>query len=256
MSAQEYTNNVYVAGNIENKTAIVTGGTTGIGRAIALYLKQQGAHVFIVGLTPEHLNDAIKSIGSEGTGGTINGLIADLSTREGIEKVFKETDNRFEKLDILVNNVGLPFESVTSGTYEDWENLININVTSYLACARSAIDRMKPNASGHIVNIGSMSADHRSSHNSVYSASKAAVQAFSESLRKEVFEHGIKVTLVEPGKVGTDFHGDTPEEQIQKQEKLELLKSEDIAAAVVFALSQPPRCDVVEMKIRPHKEEI
>lgn len=252
--SSEYSHNVYVPGCIENKNVLVTGATTGIGRAIALYLKEQGAHVFIVGLTPEHLEDALQSIGHAGMGGSIDGMIADLSTGEGIKSVFEELDKRFETLDILVNNVGNPFQSVKEGTYEDWEYVVNTNVTSYLACARYALDRMLPRKAGHIVNIGSMSADSRGPDSSVYVATKSANQAFSESLRKEVNESGIKVTLIEPGKVGTDFHGMTVQEQEEKQENLEMLKAEDIAAAVVYALSQPARCDVIEIKIRPHLE--
>lgn len=97
-----------------------------------------------------------------------------------------------------------------------------------------------------------MSADVREKDSSVYVATKAGVQGFSESLRKEVNELGIKVSLIEPGAVGTDMQPVSVPDQQQKEEKLEMLTAEDIAAAVLYVVSQPKRCDVVDVKIRPH----
>ena len=130
--------------------------------------------------------------------------------------------------------------------------MIKTNLLGYIACTREALDRMKPHKAGHIVNIGSMSADVREQGSSIYVATKSGIQGFSESLRKEVNEAGIKVTLIEPGAVGTDMQPVSVPDQRQKEENLEMLKAEDIAAAVLFTLTQPKRCDVVDLKIRPH----
>jgi NADP-dependent 3-hydroxy acid dehydrogenase YdfG len=125
-----------------------------------------------------------------------------------------------------------------------------------MAMAHEAIERMKPNKKGHIVNIGSMSADTREKDSSVYVATKAGIQGFSEALRKEVNPMGIKVTLIEPGKVGTDMQPESPSEQRKLEGKMEMLKAEDIAACVVYTLTQPKRCDVVMVQIRPHLQSI
>jgi NADP-dependent 3-hydroxy acid dehydrogenase YdfG len=101
-----------------------------------------------------------------------------------------------------------------------------------------------------------MSADIKKAGSSVYTATKSGIQGFTESLRKEVNEAGIKVTLIEPGLVGTDMPENSAEEQQQQQEELKMLKAEDIAAAVYYALIQPKRCDVVDIKLRPHLQVI
>ena len=117
-----------------------------------------------------------------------------------------------------------------------------------MAMAHEAIERMKARGQGHIVNIGSMSADVREKGSSVYVTTKAAIQGFSEALRKEVNPLGIKVTLIEPGSVGTDMQPESPAEQRQKEEKMEMLKAEDLAACVLYTITQPKRCDVVTLR--------
>jgi NADP-dependent 3-hydroxy acid dehydrogenase YdfG len=126
-----------------------------------------------------------------------------------------------------------------------------------MAMSHEAAERMKASGWGHIVNIGSMSADVREEDSSVYVATKAGIQGFSEALRKEVNPLGIKVTLIEPGAVGTDMQSQySPEEQREKIEKMEMLRAEDIAACVLYTITQPKRCDVVALQIRPHLQSI
>src|SRR5690606_39176840 len=115
-----------------------------------------------------------------------------------------------------------------------------------------ALKRMK--GEGHIVNIGSMSADVREETGSVYVATKSGIQGFSESLRKQVNKDGIKVTLIEPGAVDTDMQEESTAKKKIKVKALEMLKADDIALSVLYCLSQPKRCDVVELKIRPHRQ--
>ena len=157
---------------------------------------------------------------------------------------------------MLINNAALAHQDVNDGNYEDWERVIKTNLLGYIACTRYALDRMTPNGFGHIINVGSMSADVREKGSSVYVATKAGIQGFSEALRKEVNENGIKVTLIEPGAVGTNMQPASADEQSKKQESMEMLKAEDIAAAIFYALEQPLRCDVVDLKIRPHLQMI
>src|SRR5687768_13200536 len=240
--------------SVNGKSVLITGGTTGIGRATAILLASQGARVMIFGRHDQELNDAVKDI--QGTGGEVLGLTADTANPEDIKRVFQEVDSQMDKLDILINNAALGYKSIMEGGYEDWQYIINTNLLGYMAMAHEAIERMKAHGQGHIVNIGSMSADVREKGSSVYVATKAGTQGFSEALRKEVNPLGIKVTLIEPGSVGTDMQPESPEEQRQKAEKMEMLKAEDIAACVLYTITQPKRCDVVMLQIRPHLQSI
>jgi NAD(P)-dependent dehydrogenase (short-subunit alcohol dehydrogenase family) len=241
--------------NLQGKNIIITGGTTGIGRATAMLLASQGANILILGRHEQVLADALHSMDSASLQGTVHGIIADVSREEGIAHIFSEADSRFRGgPDILVNNAAIAWQGIMDGDYSDWQYVINTNLLGYMACVRQAVDRMRVRGEGHIINIGSMSADVREQDSSVYVATKAAIQGFSEALRKEVNELGIKVTLIEPGAVGTDMQPASPEEQRQKIIDMEMLRAEDIAAAVLYCLSQSPRCDVLDIKIRPHMQ--
>jgi NADP-dependent 3-hydroxy acid dehydrogenase YdfG len=239
----------YLPQSVKGKKILITGGTTGIGRAAALLLSKLGADVMIVGLDESHLKDALADIYKEATG-EVYDVLADLGTKEGIEKVFQTADNHFEKLDVLINNAALPWGTLDEGTYEDWQQVINTNLLAYLACSAEAIKRMKKE--GHIVNIGSMSADVREETGSVYVATKAGIQGFSEALRKKANKDGIKVTLIEPGAVDTDMQDQPTAEKLRKVTQLEMLTADDIAVSILYTLCQPKRCDVVNLQIRPH----
>lgn len=239
---------------VEGLSVIVTGGTTGIGRATALLLASKGADVLIAGADQQHMDDTLRVIDEEGLADRIRGIVVDLSTEQGIQQLFEKADSELKGLDVLINNAAMAYQSVTGGNYNEWAKVVNTNLTGYLACSHMAIERMKEQKRGHIINVGSMSADVRETGSAVYVATKSGIQGFSESLRKEINELGIKVTLIEPGAVGTDMQPVSVSDQEGKQEKLEMLKSEDIAYAILFTLAQPMRCDVVEMRIRPHMQ--
>jgi NADP-dependent 3-hydroxy acid dehydrogenase YdfG len=240
---------------VADKSILITGGTTGIGRAIAILLAAQGARVMIFGRHKQELNDAMNDIRQAGD--DVLGLTADVSDPEDIQRVFKEFDQQMDTLDILINNAALGYGSVTEGIYPEWEYILKTNLLGYMAMTHEAVERMKAQKQGHVVNIGSMSADVREKDSSVYVATKAGIQGFSESLRKEVNPLGIKVTLIEPGAVGTDMQSQySPEQQREKIEKMEMLRAEDIAACVLYTITQPRRCDVVALQIRPHLQSI
>lgn len=242
--------------NLDGMGILITGATTGIGRAAAILLLQKGANVLITGQSDEHLEEALIQVRQSNPKGEFAGITADLSTKEGIESVFTKADEVLGKLDVHINNAALAHQDVNDGEYEDWERVVKTNLLGYIACTRHALDRMAKNKRGHIINVGSMSADVREKGSSVYVATKAGIQGFSEALRKEVNETGIKITLIEPGAVGTDMQPVSSSDQAEKQADLEMLKAEDIANAIVFVLEQPFRCDVVEIKIKPHLQTI
>ncbi|WP_353186244.1 SDR family oxidoreductase [Parapedobacter lycopersici] len=242
----------YLPEHVNGKNALITGGTTGIGRATAILLAAQGAKVVIFGRHEPELNDALEAITRVSPDNTPYGFTADVATEEGVQQIFEHTDKHLETLDILVNNAAIAFDSIISGSYKEWKYVTDTNLLGYMACVNEAVKRMKPQKSGHIVNIGSISADERDKDSSVYVATKAGIQGFTEALRKEVNELGIKVTLIEPGLVGSDMIEVPAEEQPKEIQALKMLKAEDIAMSVLYCLSQPKRSDVIYLQIRPH----
>jgi NADP-dependent 3-hydroxy acid dehydrogenase YdfG len=233
--------------SLEGRTALVTGGTTGIGRATARLLDFHGCRTVIFGRSEEHLADALEAIG-----GDLVGLVADASVKGDMERVFDTIDQRLGRLDILVNNAAVSGEGPMTTPYEDMEYIVRVNLLGYLHAAQLAAERMIEAGRGVIVNIGSMSADDREANSSIYAATKSGVQGFNEAFAKEVNGKGIRVCLIEPGAAGSDMNEKTPEEQRQLQMEGKLMTSEDIAAAVLFCLRFPLRTDIVSLQMRPH----
>jgi len=232
---------------LEGKRILLTGGTTGIGRAMLLAFARAGARVLTLGRDADALDEAL-SAARQG-GGDLHGLTADLAKRENIERIFAEVDVRLGGLDILVSNAALGADPIDAMADDDWRYVIDVNLVGALACARGALERLGDG--GQILIIGSISADIHAPGESVYSATKAGLQAFAETLRKEVAQRGVRVSLVEPGTVGSDMQAADAEEQRAAIARSEMLRADDIAEAVEFILSRPPRVEVVMLRIEP-----
>jgi len=243
----------YFGQNIDRKRIVITGGTTGIGKATAILLASLGGHVFVFGRDEADFQKAIEDIKSQAEG-NVFGITGDISKKEDVQLICKEIDNTLGGIDILINNAALPAEGITDEDYDNIKYVLETNVLGYMAFTKEAILRMKDQKSGHIVNIGSMSAETRGKKSTVYVATKSAIRGFSTSLRKEINELGIKVSLIEPGAVTSDMQSAPLEEQKEKIKKMEMLEAEDIAMSVLFCLSQPKRCDIVTMQVRPHRQ--
>lgn len=239
--------NQYFTQQLAGKRVVITGGSTGIGREITILLASLGAKCLICGRNQEQLDEAVAAASP------INcfGIVTDLSREEDIELLFDAVDSKLGGIDILVNSVALAYGSITEGHYQDWNYVVQSNLLAYMACCHHAASRMEQGG-GHIVNIGSMSADVREVGSSLYVATKSGIQGFSEALRKELNPKGIKVTLIEPGATDTDLQDGTAEQKQKQVNDLEMLKAEDVALAVAFAIAQPERCDVVNIQLRPH----
>lgn len=238
-------------GGVGGKAVVITGGTTGIGKSVAKLLAQKGAKVLIFGRHEKELNEALRELQQFGE---VHGLTADQSREEDINRVFHAADGKLGGVDILINNAAVEGGQVTELTLQEMEYTLKANLLGYMICCRMALQRMRRKHDGHIVNVGSMSADLREPTNGVYVATKAGIQGFTESLRKDINKEGIRVTLIEPGAVDTPLQTKPEAEKRQMIENLEMLEPNDIAEAVLYCLTQPKRCDVVSMQVRPLKQ--
>jgi NAD(P)-dependent dehydrogenase (short-subunit alcohol dehydrogenase family) len=236
---------------LHGRKAVITGGTTGIGRAIAVLLASEGARVFVCGRTPEHLDDALARIREVGDGDGIN---VDLARREDVARFFKAAEDFLGGLDIAVINAAVPAEALTETGEDETDYQTAVDFTSYLTTTQAAARRMK--AGSDIVLIGSMSAVSRAGGNSIYVAAKTGIQGFARSLREELAEKDIKVGLIEPGFTGADFQ--YPDFPPEKQRALiredKMLRAEDIAVATHFMLTQPRRTAVSLMRVETRLE--
>jgi NADP-dependent 3-hydroxy acid dehydrogenase YdfG len=179
-----------------------------------------------------------------------------LTDPEDIKRVFAKVDEVFGGVDILVNNAALPADGIMEMEDAEWRYAVEANLVGQLACAREAAARMIEAGRGHIVFIGSMSAEVREKGSSVYVAAKAGIEGFAAALRKELNEKGIKVSLIEPGSVSSDMASPSAERQREMIRDELMLRAEDIAVCVHFILTQPARTDVIVMQVRPHRQEI
>ena len=238
--------------SLKGKRAIVTGGTTGIGRAIAVLLASEGAIVDICGRTEQHLNDALEAIGQVGTA---QGSAIDLADQNNVERYFADATARLGGLDIAVINAAIPAGGLSEMSARDLRYAIATDFTAYLMSAHEAVEAM--GKGGDIVLIGSMSAHILGPSSTVYAGMKAGIAAFAEALRKELGSRDIKVSLIEPGFTQADFHYPDIDAEQQKQlvKAEKMLRSEDIAVAAHYALTQPRRAVVQQITVAPLRKD-
>jgi NAD(P)-dependent dehydrogenase (short-subunit alcohol dehydrogenase family) len=238
--------------DLNGKRILVTGGTTGIGRATVALLAAEGARILTFGRHEAELNDSLEN--ARRLGGDVQGLTADVATQDGVAKVFAAVDEKLGGLDILVNNAGVAIKPVQDMTDEEWRYGVETDFIGYLACARAAITRMKDKG-GHIVFVGSVSAEFLSPGTSTYAAAKAGIHAYAETLRKEVAKQNIKVTLIEPGLISADLQGFPVEKQREMIAQNKMLLAEELADTIVFSLTWSARTDVVSLRVEPRLQD-
>lgn len=235
--------------SLQDKRVLVTGGTTGIGRATVKRLVEEGAKVLTFGRNRPELDEALRN--AEGGPGEVHGLTADAATRDGIEAVFAEVDDRLGGIDILVACAALGAQPLHEMEEEAWRYVVETNLVGYLSSARAAIKRMEPAGGGHLLFVSSISPKIKAPGESVYAATKGGVNAFAETLRKEIAEANIRVSVIEPGSTGTDMQECSVEAQRAAIARHEMLYAEEIAEAILFALTRSERCDVLTLRIEP-----
>lgn len=237
---------------LDGKRVVVTGGTTGIGRAIAILLAGEGASVFVCGRDEQHLADALKRINEVGKG---DGVALDLARPEGMRRFWSAADASLGgAIDVAIINAAVPAQTPMEVNEEDLRYQLETDLVAYVIASREAARRMSK--SGDIVLIGSMSAVSRGKGSSVYVAAKSGVQGFAAAFREEMAPKDIKVGLIEPGLTGADFQ--YPEYSDQEQRDAinaeKMLRAEDIAVATHFMLTQPRRAAVSLIQVEPRLE--
>ncbi len=247
-----------MAQRLTGKVALVTGASSGIGEATALALAAEGANVAISARREDRLDELVKRITANGS--KAYPIVADVSEEAQANEVVQKAQQELGRVDILVNNAGVMLLGMIEGANtEDWRRMINTNVLGLMYATHAAIPIMKQQGGGHIVNISSVAGRTARAGSGVYNASKWGVVAFSEALRQEVLKYKIRVTTIEPGAVATELvsHITDPAAKKATEERVNSitrLESEDIAAAIVYAVTQPERVDVNEILIRPTEQ--
>lgn len=231
---------------LSGRRVLLTGGTTGIGLATLKALAAEGARVLTFGRHQDALDAALAGID-----GDVVGIVEDAATRAGIDRVFAAVDDRLGGIDILVACAAIGAQPIHEMADDDWRYVIDANLTGYLACARAAILRMQQQGGGHLLFVGSISTEIKAAGESVYAATKAGIQAFAETLRKEVADTRIRVSVIQPGSVDTEMQECSAEEKQAAIAEGRMLPAEEVADAILFVLSRSPACDIVNLRIEP-----
>ena len=239
------------------RVALVTGATSGIGRAIAERLAGDGMRVVACGRRAERLEELAQAVQS----GEILPVATNLRDEESIERLFSAARERFGGVDVLVNNAGLGrAASLLSGATADWREMLDVNILALSICTREALKDMRERGDdGHVIHISSMAAHRVPPGSGVYSATKYAVRSLTESLRQELrsIGSGVRVSAISPGFVETEFaanfHGD-PKAADTAYGRFPVLQPEDIAESVAWVLGAPPHMQVHDVLIRPRDQ--
>ncbi len=242
---------------LDGKVAVVTGASSGIGEATAEALASEGASVVVAARREDRLEDLKQRI--EGSGGKVLAVECDVTNEEQAHDLIQRAEQEFGSVDILVNNAGVMLLSrIERGLSDEWRQMFDVNVLGLLYATDAAVEVMKRQGSGHIVNISSVAGRKVRETGGVYSGTKWAVNAISEGLRMELLEDDIRVTVIEPGAVSTELSTHITDEEAQQGMSrfagIEILQAEDIASAIAYCVTQPQRVSVNEMLIRPSRQ--
>ena len=244
---------------LEDRVALVTGASSGIGEATALALAAAGARVAVAARRHDRLEALVGRIRADG--GEAMVVVADFGVESEAQRAVHETENAFGRLDILVNNAGVMYlEPVIDADLARWRRMFEINVLGLIAATQAALPGMRARNDGHIVNIASTAGRIASPAGAAYSGTKFAVVAFSEALRKEIYRDRIRVSVIEPGLVATELREHIGHDATQKAindwaNSIRQLQPDDVARAILFCVTQPPHVCINEILMRPTDQE-
>ncbi|MGB0610444.1 MAG: SDR family oxidoreductase [Verrucomicrobiales bacterium] len=238
---------------LKNKTALITGASSGIGAACAKALANNGAKVVLTGRNQTRLEQLSEEIGGRY-------MVADISQNHEVIKLFDEIG---ESIDILVNNAGIaPKASIIEGKIESFEDLLRINVLAVVHCCQLAIKKFDPSTGGQIINISSMSGHRVPPSGGFYAATKFAVRAVTEALRYElkIQKNKTRVSMISPGFVDTplldNYFKGSEEKLSELRQRLEMLKPEDVANSLIHILESPKHVEIGDIMMRPRDQEV
>ncbi|MER2996258.1 SDR family NAD(P)-dependent oxidoreductase [Pontibacter populi] len=237
-----------------SKIALVTGATSGIGRATAVALAKHGYQLIVTGRRKERLEELQQEL--QGVT-TVLPLLFDVRIKEAVQFAIASLPQGWQQIDVLVNNAGNAhgLAPIQEGSLEDWDAMLDINIKGLLYVSHSVIPFMQQQGRGHIINIGSIAGKEVYANGNVYCASKFAVDALSKAMRIDLIQTGIKVSEVNPGLVETEFSevrfkGDK-ERAAGVYQGYQALQAEDIADLIAFIVSRPPHVNLAEVMILP-----
>jgi NADP-dependent 3-hydroxy acid dehydrogenase YdfG len=253
-----------VGAPLQGTVAVVTGASSGIGAATARRLAAAGASVALVARRADRLEQLADEVRDQG--GVALSIEADVTQRAEAEAAVARAVDELGRLDVLINNAGVMLLGpILDAPVEEWERMVHVNVLGLLYCAKAALPHLlesaerEPRRCSDLVNISSVAGRQVRLGSGVYNATKHAVGAFSESLRQEVTERHVRVSLVEPGAVATELAGHNRPEVLDSLRRrfadMQRLEDEDIADAIEYILTRPRHVAVNEILIRPSDQQ-
>ncbi|SHJ10554.1 SDR family oxidoreductase [Aquimarina spongiae] len=244
---------------LDNSVFIITGASSGIGKATALKLAKNNVSVVLTARREEKLEKLKDEI--ERNGGKALVVTADVTKKEDFEKVVSKTLEEYKTINGIINNAGLmPLSYIKNLKTDEWETMVDVNIKGVLNGVAAILPTLIKNKGGHIVNISSTAAYKYFPGGAVYCATKAAVKMFSEGLRQELApKYGINVTSIEPGAVSTELLDTITDKEILEKmsvmKEMTTLESEDIADAIYYAITQPERVNINDVYIMPSEQQ-
>lgn len=236
---------------MSKKTALITGATSGIGRATAYEFAKHNIDLILCGRRKDRLDSMKNELGSQVN---IHTLAFDVRDKDEVFKAIDSLPDNSKTIDILINNAGNAhgLDPIQSGSIEDWDAMMDINVKGLLYMSKAIIPQMVERQSGHIINIGSSAGKEVYPKGNVYCASKSAVLAITEGMRIDLNPYGIKVCAINPGLVETEFSkvrfkGDAIADTIYKGYKA--LQAEDVADLIYYTISRPPHVNIADVLV-------
>lgn len=242
-----------MAGPLSERVIVVTGASSGIGRAAARALAEAGATVVLAARSRERLDELAGELG-----GTTLVVPCDVTVGSDVDRLVAGTLERFGRVDALLANAGVYLSgSVHEGDPDAFAHLIDVNVTGVIRCVRAVLPHMIERGAGDVLVTSSISGHQAIPWEPVYSASKHAVQSFVHGVRRQVAPHGVRVGAIAPGMVANELWGDMDAERIERHVREgTALRSEDVAEIVLFMLTRPRHVAIRDLVVLPHNQDL